>query len=697
MKYREVLDDDEISKYNATHMELASMISMAGLDSRQIFSEMARKTLMKKVDNGDPSIAAYVGDICNNKIRAERRRIEIIDTLPADQMANILQCFPEFSITFNGQRRHTHAMAAVVRRLMTEIILQRYSYDRKAYRDMKKTVLVDLGGNYVNYARDGCLDIHCCSPIIDHRDSARENERSWELQMMVNSKRGRKKITPALRNRYLHPERPLRSGQLNVRCKNLCQDCDVKAPAGFSIHGTYDMRMTELLQSLDSHGMSRFSVLIHFDMDILMSDEGVMQNLNCKFKKYVDDDGTERISFNFVGDTSTGYVHRLDTYMSLLFVNIAVSPKGIAYQFERGDSRCGSMIINITRCDAKPMIDKCHYYFSHWGHVDERVVVRTWKFVTTWHTQSPKVCMRRKNITCDKKLWENIVGQCNRSDDVSFNLNSLYSSAQSFNTRVVINGADVYAREPLSSDDLMCVVVAAYIMSYRLRWESGMVVKIATGYEKEKRASGNHGFLSLLFLAFGEQVLGFFDSPISILDSCKKQLAVFISLRKDTRKASCFNFDVDSTISVVDVSEMVEVCATYVPDVEKGMDMMDPFLTEVTLRRDNGVFYETSRTTAQRGGRNYVEPTIYKAETVTIIPDDDEDEDHDYDDTQEIEDGISMTETEDEEGSKENYSPEKIALEDIKSSCISNVLKQLGSKLKKEDGDDGKKKEDSGI
>jgi hypothetical protein len=31
------------------------------------------------------------------------------------------------------------------------------------------------------------------------------------------------------------------------------------------------------------------------------------------------------INFNFVGDTSSGYTHRLDTYMSLLFTNAAVS------------------------------------------------------------------------------------------------------------------------------------------------------------------------------------------------------------------------------------------------------------------------------------------------------------------------------------------------------------------------------------
>jgi hypothetical protein len=35
--------------------------------------------------------------------------------------------------------------------------------------------------------------------------------------------------------------------------------------------------------------------------------------------------GVEMINFNFVGDTSSGYTHRLDTYMSLLFTNIAVS------------------------------------------------------------------------------------------------------------------------------------------------------------------------------------------------------------------------------------------------------------------------------------------------------------------------------------------------------------------------------------
>jgi hypothetical protein len=54
-------------KSNATRLELASMFNLAGLDTKQMFAEMARKTLMKKVDNGDPSITALVRDMCNNK------------------------------------------------------------------------------------------------------------------------------------------------------------------------------------------------------------------------------------------------------------------------------------------------------------------------------------------------------------------------------------------------------------------------------------------------------------------------------------------------------------------------------------------------------------------------------------------------------------------------------------------------------
>jgi hypothetical protein len=98
------------------------------------------------------------------------KAIEITDTLPTDQMGIILQSFPEFAITFNGQRKHAHAMAAVTRRLMTEIMLGKDDYDRKTFRKMNKTEIIDLGGIYVNYARDGCLDIHCCTPIIDIHD-----------------------------------------------------------------------------------------------------------------------------------------------------------------------------------------------------------------------------------------------------------------------------------------------------------------------------------------------------------------------------------------------------------------------------------------------------------------------------------------------------------------------------------------------
>jgi hypothetical protein len=44
-----------------------------------------------------------------------------------------------------------------------------------------------------------------------------------------------------------------------------------------------------------------------------------MQGLGCRLKNVLDHDGVEMIRFNFAGDASTGYTHRLDTYMSLLF------------------------------------------------------------------------------------------------------------------------------------------------------------------------------------------------------------------------------------------------------------------------------------------------------------------------------------------------------------------------------------------
>jgi hypothetical protein len=138
-------------------------------------------------------------------------------------------------------------IAMVTRRLMTEIMLGKYDYDRKTFRKMNKTEIIDLGGIYVNYARDRCLDIHCCTPTINIRDSARENERGCEMDKMVKGKNGRKKISSTLRNRYMYPERSLTKRQLNVRCKKLCQDCDVQAEIGIAVHSTYDMRITQLL------------------------------------------------------------------------------------------------------------------------------------------------------------------------------------------------------------------------------------------------------------------------------------------------------------------------------------------------------------------------------------------------------------------------------------------------------------------
>jgi len=87
------------------------------------------------------------------------------------------------------------------------------------------------------------------------------------------------------------------------------------------------------------------------------------------------------------------------------------------------------------------------------------------------------------------------MGHCIRSGDRAFNLNDVYSAAQSFNARMTINGADIRAAERIPTLDLLNLVTAVYCIAFRERYLAGKVIEAFTTQEKKKISFANRIFV----------------------------------------------------------------------------------------------------------------------------------------------------------------------------------------------------------
>ncbi|KYM97710.1 Methyltransferase/helicase/RNA-directed RNA polymerase [Cyphomyrmex costatus] len=108
--------------------------------------------------------------------------------LSTQNIALLQSAFPELNIIVTGKVNHPHAMPAVTRNCAETFILSLVNYDQNVKRlnSNKDVFIVDVGANYVRHIKNGRFNIHCCNPICDIRDSARENEKKSKLKLVVN-------------------------------------------------------------------------------------------------------------------------------------------------------------------------------------------------------------------------------------------------------------------------------------------------------------------------------------------------------------------------------------------------------------------------------------------------------------------------------------------------------------------------------
>lgn len=115
--------------------------------------------------------------------------------LSAQEIVALQRGFPELNVVVTGKINHPHAMAAATKDCSEELMLKMMNY-HSAARSLikgKDVYLIDIGANYVRHITRGRFNVHCCNPIIDFRDSAREMDRHNQLLYLMREKKISKK------------------------------------------------------------------------------------------------------------------------------------------------------------------------------------------------------------------------------------------------------------------------------------------------------------------------------------------------------------------------------------------------------------------------------------------------------------------------------------------------------------------------
>lgn len=481
--------EEMVEKMDAIQ-KFTDLCKTAGIETAPAMANAAQRVVSR--------IATTNADLVTGMLRTGSKklgdRFPISYQLETSAAARLANEYPELNVVF-GSVPHPHAYAAAATLCQEELILRRCRYDRKntVPKDFDAAI-VDIGANYHRHAKAGRTTIHCCSPIIEHRDSARDTTRANQLQHLVS----KNIITQRTCNAYTDGKGSLQ------RCYNLAQDCYVTAPYGMLIHGQYDISIADLGKMCDAHQFEQVFSVIIFDVGMLFKESGVVAGVEMNYYR----DGSD-IVCGYVGDSSVSYRHKLSNIQEIIRTTIMVTPKGRVYYCEK-TTRGGAVFLHYVYCRRKPLTATQSVDFSVWYPQDESaVLLSTFEFDQTVFGDSkvrtvkdPILRFKRRFIEVDKRFFELLLGHCIRSGDKSFNLNECFSAANTFNTRMCINGNDVRTVNRVASEDLLTAVVCIYCIAYRDRWIAGKGIEAFAKSEKEKRAKGRVTFWNFVEYAW---------------------------------------------------------------------------------------------------------------------------------------------------------------------------------------------------
>lgn len=545
----DVADDIAVQQSDYAR-RIASLACISQRNARDMLELTAGVVIKKELAKPDSQLMQFVQDMASDTTRG--RKIQLPYRLHPLELTMMQADYPEYTLLNVNNKSHAHAVAGNLRVLAMEVLLDTIGYSKNASPVFGEDVyVVDIGGDYLNHLKMNRLNVHCDTPILTARDSARETTRRLALAAMVRKGKMTRKTFDGLTGATTHCKQ---------RCSEKAQDCGVTGTYAILLHSEYDITREQLAEAFDNHQTKVAVSAVHFDSRIFTQDSFIIESMKAR----VVVDG-QKIHFDFTGDSSLSYSHDKENYLDMVTRNVLITPFGRCYIVEKMGQRGATLFIKYTLCEVEPESRSESMRCCFWmDSADDTMVVSTWRFQNGYYKDSKFVRtgeddtsgrFLRKHLEVSKRLYEMVLANCLRASDKGFNLSEMLSAAISYNARLTTNGQDVRIdQERLDVDVLIDLVVACYCLAYVLRYGAGKTVEQFTSQERNKRAAGKIGFLGLVSFVV-QQLL-----PVTWM---KKEWNCFMEFLSEKRECNDMTFDVSRSVRVVTMEEHIMIMANY--------------------------------------------------------------------------------------------------------------------------------------
>lgn len=452
--------------YDDRNLSSFQYLNNFGIQASTVFNRLAEEQLIDKSSKVRQFVDNKFYDMLVNKSNIDSRqsKIQINYKLTDNDKLKLMEAYPEYHIMWSETPiNHTHALLASMRSLELNTLLSMcyYQFTKKPH-GAYDTYIADIGGNMLTHFNSGRTNIHVCSPILDPRDDSRMADQLTNMSIRTNLRVSQVKYLRIMRNK---------STRHQVICKRKGQDCNITAPFCIFFHSTYDMTLTDVVDTMSRKNALYGVAAFIFIPDIMLYEKGEITSTGVRWDiRFVD--GDKYIYFSVKNDPSWGYRHRYSDYLSIVNCNWAVSTDGDIFYIEFLTNRLGVQYVKImrslTNVTPKGLLfrhlptllnnDMLIVTFYSWDHA---------AYGTPWDS------MKKHKIVVSHDLYDSISSFALRTSEGKFTVQDVYNVAVSYRNRVIESGIAIRRRDTdkIDANELYMLANAIYVQAYRHKYD----------------------------------------------------------------------------------------------------------------------------------------------------------------------------------------------------------------------------------
>nr|QRV07327.1 replicase [Hibiscus latent Fort Pierce virus] len=429
----------------------------------------------------------------------KRPKFSFSNLVSTENAKMVTEAYPEFNISFVGNRNTVHSLAGGLRKLEMEYLMTLVPYGSATF---------DIGGNYAQHLLKGRAYVHCCNPCLDFRDIARNESYKDTVDSYLK--------------RFTTPDcgwfsgavraitaRPLPSFQKeaferyrqvpsDVTCSQPFQDCAMRTPPNqdcfaISVHSLYDIPVDELGCALLRKNVKILYAALHFSEDLLLgATDAPLGNIGARFYRNGDE-----VTFGFDGESTLLYTHSFKNICGYITRSFFYAGAKYAYMKEFMVKRVDTVFCKFVRIDTQ-----CLYKSVFHTQIDSDAVLEGMDSAFTARRQAAMLNAARplfkdkaafsvwfpnaigkvlipifRGTTClgakikmEKRLVDEdfvytILNHIRTYTGKQLSYENVLSFVESIRSRVVINGANVRSEWNIPKSDIQDIAMSLFLIT----------------------------------------------------------------------------------------------------------------------------------------------------------------------------------------------------------------------------------------